>query len=151
MVVDAPIVLEIGIYDLVAVVVLLLSAPLRVARDVAHQHVRKGVSRADRRIGGTKREDTLHVGRIFLVLLREGGVRAKLKYMFAERLRHIVAIGVGWVGIVPREVARVISPLTAPVRRVRAQSNGWEFAPEAIIENRTHGEARGQAHRPQGR
>jgi len=56
--------------------------------------------------------------------------------MFAERLRHIVAIGVGWVGIVPREVARVISPLTAPVRRVRAQSNGWKLPAKAVVENR---------------
>src|SRR6202011_2895237 len=103
----------------------------------------KGISGGDVRIARTKREDALNVGRILLVLLREGGVRAKLKYMFAERLRHVVAISVSRVGVVPWEVTAIVAPSTAAVRSVRAQGDGWKFAAEAIIEDRAHGEGRG--------
>src|SRR5712664_2427018 len=144
-IVDAPIVLKIRLHDFVAVVILLLCTPLRVTRNIAYQQVGKRVPGSDCCIGSVKGEDTLNVGRIFLVLLREGGIDAELEDVLAHRFGHVVAIRVGWVGVVPGEVARVISPLTASVRRVRSQGDRGKLAAEAVIENRAHGEARGQA------
>src|SRR5437870_7467235 len=59
----APIVLEIGFYDSVAIVIFGLEIDLRELRNLAHEQVRKGVSRAGNRcIAGIERQNTLDIG-----------------------------------------------------------------------------------------
>ena len=81
---DSPVVLEIGLNNSVAVVILGLEIPLLVLRDVSQQQVSEGVSRADRRIAGIECEDALQVRRALLVFLSKHQIGSKRHRMVTE-------------------------------------------------------------------
>src|SRR5438046_1936083 len=95
----APVVLEVRLHDSVPVVVLLFCGPLLVARDVPQQQIGEGVARGDGRVARVKIQNSLDVGRVGFVLLREYDVCAELEGVLCKELSHVVAIRESGVGV----------------------------------------------------
>src|SRR5215469_13937042 len=100
-----PIILEIGLKDFVAVVILGLRVLLAEGRDVSHQQVGEGVTRAYRR-GVVKYDEAVRSPtrasrlKAQLVLLRGDEIGSGYQAVFTQHLAHVVTERVGRVGVV---------------------------------------------------
>src|SRR6266849_4892638 len=143
---DSPIVLEIGLQNLVAVVILLLELRLSKEGDSAHQQVSERISGGRGRI--PKHEIAMdNGGQIEFVLLGCNGVSAKLKIVLAGDSDHIVPEGVGRVGVAPWNWTRILSE-TTPIGQPAKQEDTWQLAAKAVIEQTRHGHSRRALPRP---
>ena len=101
------IVLDVGLDNLIAIVIFDLVVGLRICRDVAEQKVGESISSAHRRVGGIEGEGALDLRRILLIFLRDDSIGAELQRVLADNLGDVVAQRVGGIGVVPRLVGRV--------------------------------------------
>src|SRR6516225_3077570 len=120
---DAPIILEEWFKDLVAIVEIGLCAGLCVSAYLAEQKVCEGVAR---RVGivGVESELSLNVCGGLLILLRESDIGPEKECMVSVHSGHDVAIGVGGIGVLPREVSGVHCEPPSAVNGSRCIANG---------------------------
>ena len=141
--------MEVGFRDSISVVILCLNAPLFVPCNVSQQQVGKGIAGRDRR-GCIERQNPLNVRRVLLVFLGKRGIKAKLECVRSPNLRHVIAVRIHRVGVVPREVAGILGEarIAAPaVCGVALELYRREFSSErrALVgEQSAHREGRGK-------
>src|ERR1700730_14443323 len=105
---DVPVVLQIRLHNLVSEVVLGSTIDLLELGDSSGQQVSESVTCAHGCVGAVERQEALNAAKAALfVLLGDGDIRAKLQGVLADDLSHVVAEGVSWVRVVPRNVSLV--------------------------------------------
>src|SRR5262249_45715596 len=133
---DAPIILEVGFEDFVAVVKEVLSADLRVAADLADEHVGERIAGAVG-IVGAETELALDIVSRLLVLLCRDEIGAENESVLADDLGHSIAVSVSGVRIVPWEVAGIdVEAVSVDDTGGVADGESRQFAAEAVVEER---------------
>src|SRR5580693_1381123 len=133
-----PVVLEVGLKDLVPVVGLDRRFLLLILLHISQQQIGKCVPAADHAVAGGVGQNAVGTDPRLrnLVLLRRHKVTAELQVMLADDLGDIVFVGIGRVGI-QRAVGYVSRVLVDAIEYAAVQADPRHFAAEAIVEH-TH-------------
>ena len=71
---------------------------------------------------------------VHFVLLPNGDIGSELEAVFSENLAHVVAEGIGRVGVLPRDIARIFSEAVPISRVARVDLEARQLSPETILE-----------------
>src|SRR5882757_1899615 len=141
--VHAPIVLEVGLYNSIAVVIFGLEAGLLVFSDAPGKQVCERIPRTNGIVAGIESENALNVRRVLLIFLRKRSVHAELQCVRAHDLGDVVTERIYGIGVVPREITGIRGHASVgAILRIASEGNGWQLCAEAVIEQRAHAEPR---------
>src|SRR5580704_10935411 len=145
--VHAPVVLHVRFIDVIAVVVVELSAVLLKGFDPAvsigpgKEEIRKRVSRTIKAADIAESQDALQVSSIRshrlvqFVSLRDHDLNSSLERVLANHFAQIIAKVIGRVGVVPRQIAGVHAESITSVSLIRAPDyDSRYFAAEPVVE-----------------
>src|SRR5579871_6914351 len=137
---NVPVILEIRLHDLVAVVVFQLQISLTIRGNSPGQEICESIPRGNSLGADVIVEDTLQIRAILLVFLAGDKIESEKHIVIAGDLRNLVSICVSRIGIVPGEISRVRAE-TAAVRRTTRKGDGRYQSAEPVRIDTAHLEA----------